>query len=390
MKISSISFWSKTGIMFLTRSGRSAVMLCLMVVAAVSTLIFLASLDVGVNDTMIRNSVGMFSGHITGFSIPQSIQPEELKINGVKGVLKRVYIPGTVSSGEKIEAVNLAGIAPEAEQRLTALSKKKIQGEFIKSGEQSIFLSKSMSERLGAGPGDELLFKAGYENETVRLRIAGIYSTGLEELDNKTAFWPLDVLPESTSATWSAGIFLDDSTDPEYVINEYNQRYPLLRFISWKELMPDLLQLIDLNYMSMNIVMFIVFGVVSIGISCAFAIFILKNLREYGIMKAMGVTPGEVGYLIMIEIFIINIIASLAGVIIGLAAVAVASRSGIDLTSFTSHNRYFAVSGVIFPRLTFYSLVLPPLLAMIFSLLSGIWPALLVSRKKAVQILRSH
>ena len=107
-------------------------------------------------------------------------------------------------------------------------------------------------------------------------------------------------------------------------------------------------------------------------------------------MKSMGVTPGEVGYLIMIEIFIINIIASLAGVIIGLAAVAVASRTGIDLTSFTSHNRYFAVSGVIFPRLTFYSLVLPPLLAMVFSLLSGIWPALLVSRKKAVQILRSN
>ena len=390
MKIRYINFWSKTGAMFLIRSGRSAVMLCLMVVAAVSALIFLASLDVGVNDTMIRNSVGMFSGHVSGFSIPQSIEPDAFKVSGVKKVLKRVYIPGTISFGDRIEAINLSGIDPDAEAEFTALSKKRIEGYFIRSGERSIYLSNSMSERLAAGLDDELLFKAGYGNEVIRLKITGIYSTGLEDLDNKTAFCPLDIIPASIAMSWSAGIFLDDGIESGTVIGEYNKSYPALRFMSWKELMPDLLQLIDLNYMSMNIVMFIVFGVVSIGIACAFAIFILKNMREYGIMKSMGVTPVEVGYLIMIEIFIINIIASLAGLIIGLAAVAAAARTGIDLTAFTSHNRYFAVSGVIFPRLTFYSLVLPPLLAMSFSLLSGIWPALLVSRKKAVQILRSH
>lgn len=376
--------------MFLIKSGRSAVMLCLMVVAAVSALIFLASLDVGVNDTMIRNSVGMFSGHISGFYIPQSIKPDTLKVNGVKAVLKRIYIPGTLSFGHKIEAINLSGIDPEMESKSTALPKKKVEGDFIDSGEYSIYISRSMSGRLGAGLNDELVFKAGYGNESIRLKITGIYSTGLEDLDNKTAFCPFDIIPSPMAMTWSAGIFLYDGIDPGSVIGEYHKIYPDLRFMSWKELMPDLLQLIDLNYMSMNIVMFIVFGVVSIGIACAFAIFILKHMREYGIMKSMGVTPGEVGYLIMIEIFIINIIASLAGVLIGLAAVAVISRTGIDLTSFTSHNRYFVVSGVIFPRLTFYSLVLPPLLAMVFSLLSGIWPALLVSRKKAVQILRSH
>ena len=53
MNIRSINFWSKTGAVFLLRSGRSAIMLCLMVVAAVSALIFLSSLAMGVNDAMI-------------------------------------------------------------------------------------------------------------------------------------------------------------------------------------------------------------------------------------------------------------------------------------------------------------------------------------------------
>ena len=169
------------------------------------------------------------------------------------------------------------------------------------------------------GLGDELVFKAGYGNEVIRLKVAGIYSTGLEDLDNKTAFCPLDILPKSLTGKWSAGIFLNEGTDPDAVIDEYNRQYPSIKFISWKKLMPDLLQLIDLNYVSMNIVMLLVFGVVSIGIACAFAIFILRNMREYGIMKSMGVTPGEMGYLIMFEIFLINITASIAGVVMGLA-----------------------------------------------------------------------
>ena len=66
--------------------------------------------------------------------------------------------------------------------------------------------------------------------------------------------------------------------------------------------MPDLRQLIDLNYVSMSMVTVLVFGVVSLGIACAFVIFIMKHLREYGIMKAMGVTAGEMMRLIIMEI----------------------------------------------------------------------------------------
>ena len=47
--------------------------------------------------------------------------------------------------------------------------------------------------------------------------------------------------------------------------------------------MPDLSQLIDLNHVAMNLVTLIVFGMVSIVISCAFAVFILKTLGNTGL-----------------------------------------------------------------------------------------------------------
>ena len=56
--------------MFLFRSGRSTIALSSMVIAAVATLILLSALAMGVNDAMILNSVGLYSGHISGLALP--------------------------------------------------------------------------------------------------------------------------------------------------------------------------------------------------------------------------------------------------------------------------------------------------------------------------------
>jgi ABC-type lipoprotein release transport system permease subunit len=139
----------------------------------------------------------------------------------------------------------------------------------------------------------------------------------------------------------------------------------------------------------MSIVTILVFGVVSIGIACAFAIFILRNLREYGIMKAMGVTSSETVLLIFSEVILMNLAASIAGIIGGMAGVIIAAGPGIDLGAFTSHNQYFVVSGIIYPRLTPYALFMPPVLAFGFSLLAAIWPAAIIIRKQTASIIRS-
>jgi ABC-type lipoprotein release transport system permease subunit len=167
-----------------------------------------------------------------------------------------------------------------------------------------------------------------------------------------------------------------------------NKNLNIINFKTWKQMMPDLEQLISLNYFSMSIVIVIVFIIVSLGITSAFSIFILKGFREYGIMKVMGVTPKEIVSLLCWEVFLINIAASSIGMIIGVVIVFAFQNIGIDLSAYTSHNQYFIVSGVIYPRLTAYSLCLPTVSALLFSFPAAIWPAIMVARKNAAQILR--
>jgi ABC-type lipoprotein release transport system permease subunit len=380
--------WIRSAFLFLIRSGRSTFALSLMVIASVSTLIFLSSLAVGVNDAMIRNSVGLFSGHIIAARLPPEVTTDNLKVKGTTYVLKRVHTMGMVSFGGKVETVDMVSIDPVSEGKATALAKKIVKGRNIREGSHEVLLSETVSEKMGIGPGETLSFTAKALEYPVDLKVAGVYKTGIASMDAGIAFCPHDALPLKTY-TWTAAVFVQDNIKPEAIVSLYRQIFDKnYSFTTWKESMPDLVQLINLNYLSMSIVIVLVFGVVSLGVSCAFVVFIFKSLREYGIMKAMGVTSGEVACLIVMEIVLINIVAGIAGGLSGVAAVFFFSKSGIDLSSWTSHNQYFIVSGVIFPRLTLYSLISPPAAGLAFGLVSAIWPALLVARKKAVDILR--
>ncbi len=390
MTHSGVSFWARIALRFLVRSGRATTALSIMVVTAVSALIFLSALAVGVNDAMLENSVGLFSGHISASGLPASLGPEDLSMAGVLGVLRRVYVRGVLSNGRLDEPLTLCGVNPDRETAFTALEKKTVSGRYLENGEGEIFISRALANDFGVLPGKKLRFAFSSGSGPLTLTVCGIYETGIESLDRGIAFCPLTAMSEA-GKPWSAAVFLEPGVDAKRILDIYRQKWPSrgIRFESWETLMPDLRQLIDLQYFSMGIVIFLVFGVVSVGIACIFVIFIIRNLREYGIMKAMGVTARETWLLTILKISIMNAAACAAGVLIGVLAVwAVAGSGGIDLSAFTSHNRYFAVSGVISPRLTMFSLLASPVTAFVFGLVAAVWPATLVARKKAADIIR--
>lgn len=380
--------WTRMAALSLVRSWRSTLVLLGMLMASIASLVFLSAMAVGVNDAMVRNSTTLYSGQVSGFGLPASASPSDLELDGVEAVLRRAPLAGVLMKGEKAEPVRLVSVEPEREKAHAAFWKKAVSGRFVEGGNKEVFISESLAEGLGSTVGDRLVFTRPGGGERVGLTVSGVYRTGVPELDRGTAFVPRGVVA-GEGAAWNAAVFLEDGVSPGEVVERYGEmNLSGASFETWDELMPDLRQLIDLNYVSMTVVMALVFGVVSLGIAGAFSIYIFKNLREYGVMKAMGVTSGEMALLITVKIMLMNLAASVAGVALGAASVAAASAVGIDLTRFTSHNQYFSVSGVVYPRLTFYSLCLPPAAAFCFGLVSSAWPTFIIARRKAAEILR--
>jgi ABC-type lipoprotein release transport system permease subunit len=383
-----IIFWWKIAFLFLSRSIRSTAILSLMLMTAVAALIFLSALAVGVNDAMIRNSVSLYSGHITGFYIPDNVRKETLKAPGVIAVLKRKNVPGSLIFGHKIHEVTMTEMESREELAYTAISRKVTAGEYPSETRGQVLMGWSIARKLGAQLQDTIYFADFTGKYKIPLRITGLYRTGIDHLDGQFAFCPSGSLP-SPGPNWTAAIFLEEGASPDKIISTYDGRFHnQFQFKSWATLMPDLKQLIDLNYVSMSIVILLVFFVVSLGIACAFVIVILKTIREYGILKAMGVTSRENALLIVCEIIMMNLFATILGILLGIGLSLLIRETGIDLTAFTSHNRYFVVSGIIYPRLTPFAWGVPPAMAFLFSLIAAVWPAVLVSHRRAAEILR--
>lgn len=382
-------FWTRIAFFFLVRSGRTTAALSIMVTTAVAALIFLSALAVGVEDAMLENTVGLFSGHITGHNLAASFTTADLKIDGVEAVLRRSYTDGVLSAAGFTQPVVACRIDPAAEFEQTALINKLTEGQYPAAGQREILISRVIANTLSVHTGDQVRFLSRKDGTALIFSVSGIFETGMATLDRGIIFMPWNP-SDLKNKTWSAAVFLTTGVDPDPVIQIYHQRFSApARFESWAKQMPDLRQLIDLETISMVIVILLVFSVVAIGIACSFVIFIIRNMREYGILKAMGVTTAEMSLLIVAKVVLMNILSSSVGLLTGLiAVVTVAHMGGIDISRFTSHNQYFSVSGIILPRLTTFSLWTPPAVALSFGLLAALWPAAMLARKKVAEILR--
>jgi len=129
-------------------------------------------------------------------------------------------------------------------------------------------------------------------------------------------------------------------------------------------------------------------GILAFGIANAAYISVSERLREFGILKAMGVTPRGIMMLVQGEILLLVGLAGLAGVALGAGASLLWAQGGIDLSRWTSANRHFIASSVIYPRLVIRALGLPMLVAIACGVLAGSLPARRGGRGSVVAALR--
>lgn len=381
------AFVLKIAGLILWRSWRATVVLTLMVISAVAALVFLSALAVGTNDAMIRNSTGLFAGHIAGNQLREG-DPPLLALPGVERILVRRQQPVLLAKGENLEPMVLTGVDPDQEQAGTALAQKTVAGRYLRAGEATIFLGRESARRLQAQAGDRIEVRNQQGEPLATLAVAGIFQTGLTHLDQGLAFCPQPALPAGP-AEISIAAFLEAGTPLDPLVHRYRLLLPAATFAAWTEFMPDLKQLIDLEALCMALVITLVFVIVSVGISCAFLIFTLKNLREHGIMKAMGLQSSDTALLLVAQIGLLTLVAAVLGTLAGVVTVAVFARIGIDISAFTSHNQYFAVSGMLYPRLTGPALFTPPLAAIVFGLLAAVGPIVSIIGKNPAEILRN-
>ncbi len=370
-------------------------------------LIVFQALKVGLHREMVSSTVRLDAGslqiHAAGYEVNlaalQQI-PEPEKVSTALGAINekrfslRIKSSALLLAGKKSSSVVLSGIDPDEEPRVTFLSGKVVKGRYVNE-EGGILIGRALAESIGVSIGDKVTLTAQDLQGlpvTRQFPVIGIYATALSSFDRTHVFMHLEDAQEFLHAdNMITEIAVRTDQDEGSAAEKLRAALPAKDYQvrTWQEIAPDVQQIIDLNDATMQLLILIVFAIIAMGITNTMTMVIFERFRELGILSAIGTAPSGILTMVVMESFFLGAIASLVGSIGAIAACAYLGKYGVDLTSFTSSNQYFATSHVLKAHLLLKDLVVANIVTLATALIGGIYPAWKASRLKPVDAI-SH
>ena len=394
------------------RNPRRTILTVTAIAFAGLILVFMLSFQFGSYEMMIDASVKTVSGHL---KITEKAYPEDHDMRLVvpdPGAISRKLdtLPhvrhhtlrsnafSLVSSRERTYGIMVMGIDPKAEARISPLKSTIREGDYLGDDQPyGALVGEHLARNLKVGVGDEVtLIGQGRDGSVAAavVTISGIFSSGFDEYDRnvlmmrRTDFNDIFFMGDSVHEI----VIIADSL---YSVAEVKARIiRMLKEITgddslivqdWMEMQPGLLQSIKMDLSSGIIMYVILIIVVAFSIFNTFLMAILERTREFGVMMALGVTPGRLTRLVLLESACMTGMGVLAGIVLGSLITLYFQHHGIYIGGMEEMMRQYGLPDRLYPRLSVVSAMSGPVLVFVITLLSAVVPALKIRRLNPVE-----
>ncbi len=365
----------------------------------------------GFHNQMIRNAVRLGSGNLTvehkGYPDEPSndklvsessvLRDRIREIPGIRNVSERIIVMGLIYTAENSAGVAVFGVDPAADMTRKSLEPEIIDGRYLEvDDKRGVLIGADLARRLKASVGDKAVVMAQDSSGQISsqlVRVRGIFETGINEMDGYVAQVNLPLaralLGVSEGATQLA-VFLEDEKQQARVKEEIEPliREPDAEVFDWEDVMPDLVLFVQMDNAGTYIFMGIILVVVALGILNTILMSVLERTREFGLMVALGMGPGRLLRLVLLETTFLSLVSLGVGAILGFGVHLYFAKYGFDM-GFASDEQ-LTMAGAVFDSVL-YSELAPArvllLLGIVFSvtLAVGIYPALRASRVDPVR-----
>jgi putative ABC transport system permease protein len=388
----------------------------ILTIAAISfaclILVFMLSFQLGSYETMINSSVKISTGHIQiqadQYQDKKSMRlvvpnPDEIgnrleNIAGIEAFTFRASAFSLVSSNKRTYGILVTGIDPQKEANVSTIKSLIREGEYFSGEDQNkALIGKLLAQRLRAGVGDELtLLGQGRDGSIAAtvVTIKGIFSSGIDAFDRSALQIPLrdfqavyqmlgavhEVVVVGKSLGQISAIKQQIKTD----IKEIGKGETLV-VLDWMELMPGLLQGIEMDLVSGIIMYIILILVVAFSILNTFLMSIFERTREFGVLMAIGTSPGRLIKLVFIESMSLTAVGVFLGIILGSLITLCFQHYGIDLSDAGELMKQYGLPQRIHPKLSLVSATAGPIIVFLVTIVASIIPAFKILKLRPVQ-----
>jgi ABC-type lipoprotein release transport system permease subunit len=252
----------------------------------------------------------------------------------------RLLGSGLAAAGDQSAGVSLRGVDVERDKNVSKVYQRVIEGDWVDPSDPTgVVIGKRLSRILAVEQGGEIVVLSqgadgSMANEVYVVRgILGSIADGVDRggvYMNAAAFRELMVLPDGAHqiiVRRPEKVPLDQAAaEVAGLAGEHEAK-------TWKQLMPTLASMMETTDAAMFFMFIIVYIAIGIVILNAMLMAVFERVREFGVFKALGVSPLGVIQLIMTESAVQTGIAVGAGVTLAVPALWYLSTTGIDLTS---------------------------------------------------------
>jgi len=144
---------------------------------------------------------------------------------------------------------------------------------------------------------------------------------------------------------------------------------------TWQQLLPMMEAYLKMSGFFLYIWYFVVFIAMGFGIVNTSLMAIFERMREFGLMKALGMRPFQVIKGVVTESFFLLVLGILAGNILGFLSVAAIARNGIDLSALAAGVEMWGIPRILYPEIWVQDVVVAGLVVLLLGILVSLYPA---------------
>jgi len=363
-------------------------------------LVFMISLQVGMYEMMIDNTLRATTGHLQvqaeGYKDDQKMRqtvPDVARLAadlrealGLQSVAPRAATFALASSADRSYGIQIMGVEPAAEVLVSSLPGLLSQGRFLADdANDEIVIGSVLARNLKIEIGDELtLVGSGMDGSFAAAvaRVVGIIDSGVADLDRSFAEIPLvffqDTFSMGTSghsvAVLAPGLLQVPSLKTQTAA--FVPQDEGLVVHDWIALQPGLKQAIQADFTSAWFMYGVLIVLVAFSVLNTQLMSVLERTKEFGIVLALGLTPGRLGRLVLLETTLMGLLGMVLGIGLGSLLLGWLNIGGFTYPGLEEMAGKFNVPDRIYPSFTAIGLLLGPTCVLLASVVASLYPML--------------
>lgn len=386
------------------RNPRRTAVILTAVVIGVWSMIFLGAIMQGFVVEMIKNGIATLTGHIQvhqkGYRSDPVVENSIRDPNFVDSALKQHLSPGAelvhrvrvnaiANNARHSSGVTLVGIDPVQEAKVSFIGQAIREGQYFSPGDKNgIIVGKALLDKFETKLGKKLILMSQDTKGEIAsrsFRIIGVFRAAIEATEKQFVF--VQKLSAQEMLKLGEGIsevsvLLPDEQKINQITAELRNALSAAGYEvhPWKELLPFLSAYLDINREFVFIWYIVVFIAMGFGIVNTTLMAVFERMKEFGLLKALGMKPWGIIKGVLLESFFLLLIGMGTGNILSLLTSYALSFHGIDLSAFAAGMEFWGMSRIIYPVILIQDLITANLVVLVLGLVVSLYPALKAAR----------